>query len=713
MALFKRKKKNKDVENKVDENSAEKEVTNLDKGESYHEFYEDKIPETREEEIELRIKRQMLKENPEANPKKRSFKRELNKRVQEHLSLRDTHLEEIKPVGNLKFYGSHIRVDGAYASILTFVVTPGVTNSLRPMWGIDLIPKFKSNAEELNDKVDVKLMMNISRRSNKWAEDKITNAKEVSDSGEADTARTNQAVENKRFRLRAQQTDEIATELSHNASYLDLSIRIIVKAPTLDLMEEAIFSLQAYYTTIFSTDVSLVPFYGEQDKEYRSMFNLAEDMIGENYQLTSTELAGSYPFVTRGINDDDGTYVGSLTGEVNSDPVLLNTLKFDDLAVVCASGRAEDVSSRYRKQEHHFKASTAWGVKYAQDALMRGSKVVEFVLNQEDPRKIGASLQTATQHFNVASDDKVGINMLESFDQIGNEHIAFTSLIHKIQTIAKQFSVQQFEGDTSQLNNQDLQRMGDLLEQFYISERMWAEDAKENPDSLRLLGIKSSDVPRLSKFIPFLRSHTEELKAKIARGEASETDIQIADKLLSLFREMADRYSYLFDKYTSINRQQVAVTPRVIYNFGSLESDNRRALMGQFINTFEFGVRSLGAGDVLTIYGVDLISPSVCEYLNNRFKQLNARGVKIVLLYDDSNIAFGGEKAHKYHNQWISNATSLLTNSMSVKARAKYEELLDITLPASVRSAMGGGYRHIYFLNRGMDSSLFNWDMNL
>src|SRR5699024_82586 len=131
---------------------------------------------------------------------------------------------------------------------------------------------------------------------------------------------------------------EISNELANNASYLDLSVRLAVKARNREDLDDAIYALQRHYTSIFSTNVSLVPFIGEQDKEYRSMFDTAEDKLGENYQLTSTELAGVYPFVTRGINDVDGTYVGSLQGEVNSDPVLLNTLNFDNIAIVCAGG---------------------------------------------------------------------------------------------------------------------------------------------------------------------------------------------------------------------------------------------------------------------------------------------------------------------------------------------------------------------------------------
>ena len=42
------------------------------------------------------------------------------------------------------------------------------------------------------------------------------------------------------------------------------------------------------------------------------MLNPAESQLGENYQMTSRELAGAYPFIASGINDDTGIYVGAL-----------------------------------------------------------------------------------------------------------------------------------------------------------------------------------------------------------------------------------------------------------------------------------------------------------------------------------------------------------------------------------------------------------------
>lgn len=713
MKLFQRKKK-KQTNDQAEANEKQlstqaTDIADLNIGES---DLDDYIPETREEEIAIRVKKQMLLENPKANPTKRKFKKEQQKRVSEMMILRETHLDRIKPIGNIKFGSVNMQLDGSYASILTFVVTPGSMNGLRPLWGIDLIPRFVGGDRELGERVTTKLVLSISRRPDRWAEDKVTVAVDVSTTGYQDTASNRQALESQKFKRQMDHTYEISNELANNASYLDLSVRLAVKARNREDLDDAIYALQRHYTSIFSTNVSLVPFIGEQDKEYRSMFDTAEDKLGENYQLTSTELAGVYPFVTRGINDVDGTYVGSLQGEVNSDPVLLNTLNFDNIAIVCAGGPAADLSSLRTGKRNAYKATTAWGVKYAQDALMHNHKVVQMVLNQEDPRKVGMDLETETMNFNMASDHRVGINMLQSF-QKGNELQAYTALINKIQTIARQFSVQQSNLDDSVLKNSDMNTLRDILEGFYIKNNMWVENAKSNREDIRLLNIPSTQIPKLGELMPHIRAAQNNVRTEIGKNEATTADLESVNKVYNLFKEMADNYAYLFDKKTSIDVRKVENSPQVIYNFSTLAIDNEKALMAQFINTFEFGVRSLGEEDVLVIHGMDLMSESVCEYLDKRFSELNNRGVKIVLLYERSEIMLGGKQQHEYHNQWFERSTSKLTNSMTASARENYEKLLRVKLPTGVSEAMNSSQNHVYFLNRYDDNSLFNWDIDL
>lgn len=667
------------------------------------------VDRTRQEEISARVEADMLAENPDINTKSRDFKKKKRQKVEEKLELRQEWIEKIKPIGNVKFGSVDMQIDGRYATILTFVVTPGSFNKLEPLWGINAIPRLIRDKNLREKNIESKLLYNVSRRSDKWAESKIPQAIEVAQSGHHETTKGSQATEAMRFRDRFNQTQEIAYELKNGSSYLDLSLRVVIKAPTQEDLTASIRALEREYQSIFSSTVQLVPFVGEQDVEYASMLNIAEDQLGENYQLTSRELAGSYPFVTRGINDPDGTYVGSLAYEVNSDPVLLNTLAFDELAVVCAKGKAEDLSSKYKQHvNHNFKATTGWAVKFTQDALVRGKKVMHMILNEEDPRRIpnAIDLRDMTLYVDLTS-EKSGINMLESFSYNMDEQGAFNVLITKIQTIIRQFSQKIDEHDDTTLNSSDMQALQELLRAFYIDEGMWVSDAKKEKEDIRLLNIPHKEVPRLNRLVIYAK----EMLTKEAQGDNVNT--KSFRKIYNLLKEISDNHGDLFDRLTTINRKLLREKQQVIFDFRHLKLRTERGLMGHFVNTFSYGEGELKDGDVLIIHGMDEMTPSVCDFLKTRIRQLHQRGVKVVLMYEEADIMLGKEKENRQHNKWFEQASLKLTNPMTNSSVSRYSDILRVGLPESVTQGMSGADRHVYLFNRNNDVILFNWDIVL
>ena len=98
-------------------------------------------------------------------------------------------------------------------------------------------------------------------------------------------------------------------------------------------------------------------------------------------------------------------------------------LDFDELAVICAKGEAEDLRSRSNKNvRYNFKATTGWSVQIAQAALMQNQRVVHLVLNGEDPRKVGVDLSNETAYVDLMH-DLSGVNMMEAFS-VGVDEIA-------------------------------------------------------------------------------------------------------------------------------------------------------------------------------------------------------------------------------------------------------------------------------------------------
>lgn len=664
-----------------------------------------KLDRTREEEISNRVESDLSEEKQRLS--KKEYKKKRKNEVKERLLMHNLTLDRIAPRGNIKFGSVDSLIDGRYATILTFVVRPGSFNRLRPLWGIDTIPKLVSNSKLREKDIEAKSMHTIARRPDKWAENKVTEAVDVSKTGYDETTNSSQSIEAMGYQEYYNDTQIIASELKNGASYLDLSIRIILKAHTKEDLAFATQVLEREYASLFNATVKLVPFVGEQDMEYANMLDSARHQLGENYQLTSRELAGSYPFVTRGMNDPCGSYIGQLAQEVNNDPVLLDSSDFKNLAVVHARGRAEDLSSKFRPDvKHTFKATTAWADKFTQDAMIKGNKVVEFVLNQEDPRKVGRDLSDETAYINLTS-QKSGINMFEANSTGVDEIAAYNILVSKIKAIVSQFSEQQIEGDQTVMNFEDVQNLDEILKEFYVDERMWKRDAKDNRDMIRLLNIPHEQVPKMSMFMIHLR---EKVEAAEKHGEAV-ANLASIKKVYNILKQMDSNYSDLFDRKTTIRRDFVRKASRVIFDFKSLKIRSHTALMGHFINVFTYGEQDLGEDDVIIIHGMDEMTESVNTFLRQRFGELMDRGVKVVLLYSQGDIMLGKEKEYQQHNTWFQNADLRITNSMVAKNIKRYEELLHVELPESVKQGLEGSDTFTYFLNRDRESILFNLDL--
>lgn len=717
--LSKKKNKEKAVEEKTSKKDVvkkEKKVKGRKKGKAKKEK-ETLYPTNREPEIRERVEKELQEEEPNLKKNSREYKKKRKSRVKEKLKLHQTSLDQIKPVGNIKISSNYLQIGGKYARILSFIVTPGAFNNLRPMWGIDTIPKIVSDTRLRDMDADAKVLHSFNIRSNKWVQSKIPEAMDVSKTGFNETANSSQAIDADKYKDRFSDTRQIASEIRGHASYLDLSIRVIVTAPSEDDLNEAVRILEREYRSTFQQNVDLVPYVGQQQDEYAGMLNPAESQLGENYQMTSRELAGAYPFIASGINDDTGIYVGALAYEVNSNPVLLDMLDFDELAVICAKGEAEDLRSRSNKNvRYNFKATTGWSVQIAQAALMQNQRVVHLVLNGEDPRKVGVDLSNETAYVDLMH-DLSGVNMMEAFSVGVDEIAAMNILQDKIATMVSQFSKQTNKLDDSQIKGSDITNLKTILREFYIEEGMWQPNAKVNRKNLRLLGIPHDQVPKYSDFVLYLNQKLTSARTQASSGKGSQLDMESYGRLYSIVKDMSVNYSDLFDRRTTINRSKIQRSNQVIFDFGQLYKRSSEALMAHFINVFAYSEQELHENDVLVIHGADYMSESVAEFFNKRINQMFDRGVKVVLLYNRDDVLFSEKNEHEQHRKWFEVSQYKLTNPLSTSAIDQYGKILNVVLPVTVRSAMQGAERHIYLMNRStqnhQDRIIFNWHMYL
>lgn len=307
----------------------------------------------------------------------------------------------LQPKDSLIFESDRYHIDGRIGAIMTIMIKEGSNYKLPMAWGVNAIPSVS------NPDVSVSLITNIGTVPEKEVVDKISEATK-SARGSADEAEeSGQLTDASAAQQQAEDMVDIALEIK-SGTYMSLSLRLNIIASDETSLEQALQEVEISYRNWFNK-TSLEQFVGEQQKDFKNMFKSPVEQLGYNYKLTSQELSGMSPFITRGLEDQNGLFVGRLAADVNSGAVMLDTQQFKKLAMVGARGEAVIGRITY----DGISKSSLWGVQYAQDALMRGHKVHQIVLNTADPLAYGSVDLSPIS--TVIDMNKGKINILEVF----------------------------------------------------------------------------------------------------------------------------------------------------------------------------------------------------------------------------------------------------------------------------------------------------------
>ena len=698
MISFKKKNREKDVDQKESKKVRKKDLGYIKKDSKKI------INKTSEEDV--------MKENPDIKKDSKEYKKKLKKKVEENLLIHNDTLTRIAPSGNIKFRDIDFISKGRFCTILTFSTRKGNFDQLPPLWGMKLMPQISGSRTFKKKGITVRPIYSLNRRSNEWADKKLQGANSMSKTGYSESVQADQSKEKNKYKDYFRDTEIIGEELYQGASYLDLSIRYVVSARTREDLHEAIYQLEDEFSTSFNRKVELVPFVGEMKKEYANLLDSAKEQKGENYQLTSKELAGSYPFISTNVNDMKGTYIGRLYNPINRDPVLLDTTSsIKKLGVIVAKDRASDLYSESEGIYYDYKATTAWSNKITQDALVNGNRVVEYVLNGEHVERMRDDLLLdETAYINLTEDD-VSINMFEPFsegrDQISAHHVTVT----KIQEIARQYSKPENPNDRSTLTSGDMNELEKIIKEFYIDEDMWQENPYKNKEDIRFVGLKHNQYPVLSRFNKFIIRLIGNEEKKISTQGTTERGKSLA-RLKSVFEKILASDENLFNRQTTVDEEYINSKLKVLFDFKILHETKHEALMAAFVNSLAYGEQTLSEDDVVIIHGADQLTETVKEHLRKRIGFLNNRGVKVYLLYNDADVLFEKQNTEdktkdNIHRIWFRNADLRISNSMRAHNIREYEEVIQRYLPQSVKAALKEDKNHIYYINSETKSVLF------
>ena len=480
----------------------------------------------------------------------------------------------------------------------------------------------------------------------------------------------------------------IAQELQNGATYLACHFRLQIKAPTQEKLDDVIRTLDRMYTDYFAT-LYAASYDGEQHGELLALIRPNAYKMGKPFYFTSTELAGEYSLVTRGIEDDAGEYVGTMYGDVNTAAILFDINNYKHHIIVCN----EQMDIRYGRQY----ATDLWGSKISQSCLISNHKVAHIVLNGCNLNELGPEFATITKYVDMNKGD---INMFEMFGDYDDELSLFPMQMQKLILMTEQ-AYPATDADRAIIRGS----LEEIATKFYIDNRMWYENAGNNRSRLRVTGIPHKDVPKLEMFCAYLESSYK----AIVNSKSRDPEKLHAISVLNLtFKNLLSNNGDLFNTTTTSVIDGCGSARRVIYDFSQLRVRGIGIMMAQLLNIISFCAGNLGLGDTLVIHGADLIDDTIKDYLSALFSQLYAKGGRVCFLYNDNE-----RMLEDVQFSAMDKADYTIMGTMTDNCVAKYQDTLGQTIPSNLVGLITAKNEHLTFLHRDYNNVVFNRDLVL
>lgn len=593
------------------------------------------------------------------------------------------HLVDLKPYEKYVFHSDYFQVDGRFCSILSFFHTEGASDNYGAFWGVNKIPS------GLDHDVEVILFEQNRKMTEGWLSDRQKTSESVAKMNENEQVKTGSNSSKANAARRSMDMMEISKELNDGAAYLQIQFRLMVIAPTLKKLDQALAKIARLYIDRFAT-LSAAPYFGEQKQELSKLFMKNQNKQGHGFYMTSCEYAGAYSLVTHGLEDSSGEYVGQMVGDVNNAAVLFDVDNYRRRVVIAD----ESYDDHYADRVH---VSALWGSKISQSALLANHRVVHLILDGTDLDLIGPKFSTLTFKLDLNKGD---VNMFEMFGEREDQLAIFPSQMQKLILMAEQ---------AYECTPQDRAVIRGSLEEvatkFYVDNRMWYVNAKENLDKLRIVGIPHDQVPKLEMFCTYLDTAYKAIVNKTARDPEKLHALAV----LSLtFKNLRDNNGDLFNTTTTSVIDGAATGQRVIYDFSRLLQRGIGVAMAQLVNIIGFAVNTMGKNDVVIIHGAEKIDSGIKKYLDMQFDKLFDAGGRVAYLYNSVDKMLADSAFCKFDR-----ADYMIFGNMTEGQAGDYQKAVNQDIPADLVRLITNRSESINYIRRGFDNIVFTRDLTL
>lgn len=265
--------------------------------------------------------------------------------------------------------------------------------------------------------------------------------------------------------------------------------------------------------------------------------------------------------------------------------------------------------------------SSLWGKRIANDTVEEGHRVFHVVANNFE-------YNVNDEESEIIDLSEGNLNPVEMFGDIERDEdkkvqIFNTNLLKIIQMLNL------ISG--REMNSKQKTMTEDSLVTFYKQKRMWTNNPEKYPNELKIYGLKSETVPKMSDFTTQLSDFL--LKEAEKERYRREDDVRDAKYLPGIIKNSLRKYRTIINTTTTLPDPKTIDETQIYYDLSGL-ADDSKIMEAQFLNTLHYILSVAEAQDVIMIHGLDKMSVETLSVLKNSLKRAIDRDVKIVYLFD-------------------------------------------------------------------------------
>ena len=208
----------------------------------------------------------------------------------------------------------------------------------------------------------------------------------------------------------------------------------------------------------------------------------------KGFPMKAYALAGSYAFNQTFIAHPRGSYMGLTMqrGEVMYDPSY-NDHRTQLTAYNLVVGGERSGKSSFAKKNLGplvSRGDTVWVF----DKSNEWRDLVNYYYGVTLTLDGSQNIINLMQVFGTVLDENGNVDVIASFNQHRTKVITYYATLN------------------SQADKKELEMLGNLITDFYVERRMWSLSPKDNPQDLRVIGLRNEDYPILEDFQTFLET---------------------------------------------------------------------------------------------------------------------------------------------------------------------------------------------------------------